>query len=157
MSESEKLRKKVQSYFCDKPANFPKGRPFNCCEAVLKALAEYYDIKTDLIPKIGTGIGAGVSLNGLLCGGISGAALFFGIMHGRNTIDESPTQTWVMVDEYLKAFQEKFHYTTCRQLTGVDVKTPEGLKKYFESIHDYSCADRVKFAIEKTIDILEKQ
>jgi hypothetical protein len=52
-------------------------------------------------------------------------------------------------------FKQRFRYTTCWDLTGVDVKTPEGLKKYFENIHDYSCAERVRFAVEKTLEILE--
>jgi len=154
MSDIGGIKEKAESYFCDKPSNFPKGRPFNCCETVLKTLAEYLDIKSDLIPRIGTGIGAGVSLNGLLCGSISGAVLTIGIMHGRNDAEQDPTRTWAMVDEFLDAFKDKFRYTNCRQLTGVNVKTPEGLKKYFESIHDYACAERVKFAIDKTIEIL---
>lgn len=72
MSEREQdvkeLQAKVVGYFCDRPGNFPTGRPYNCCESVLLALGEYLGMESDLIPKIGTAIGAGVSLNGLLCG-----------------------------------------------------------------------------------------
>jgi len=157
MTTVKKPEEKAKLYFCDKPPNFPQGRPFNCCEAVLKALAEQLNIESDLIPKIGTGIGAGVSLNGLLCGSISGAVLTIGMVHGRNSAEESPTKTWAMVDEFLNAFKERFHYTTCRELTGVNVKTPDGFKKYYESIHDYACAERVKFAVVKTLEILEKK
>ncbi|KAA0003822.1 MAG: hypothetical protein FE048_00730 [Thermoplasmata archaeon] len=56
------LQEKVVRYFCDRPINFPTGRPYNCCESVLLALAEYLNIDSELIPKIGTAIGAGVSL-----------------------------------------------------------------------------------------------
>jgi C_GCAxxG_C_C family probable redox protein len=155
MEKTEEIKEKAKSYFCSKPSNFPKGRPFNCCEAVLKTLAEELNIESDLIPKIGTGIGAGVSLNGLLCGSISGATLMIGLVHGRNNPEEDPSKTWSMVNDYLKAFKEKFHYTDCRELTGVDIKTPEGFKKYYEHIHDYACAERVKFAVEKTLEILK--
>ena len=79
----------------------------------------------------------------------SGSALFIGIKHGRNNPKENPMKTWFLVDEYLEVFKERYRYTNCRQLTGVDVKTPEGMKKYFESIHDYACAEGLKFAIEK--------
>ena len=54
------------------------------------------------------------------------------------------------------AFKERFRYTTCRELTGQDLKTPEGLKVYFGRIHDYTCTDRVKFAVEKAIEIIDK-
>jgi len=156
MEKIEGIKEKAKSYFCDKPSNFPTGRPFNCCETVLKTLSEHFDLKSDLIPRIGTGIGAGVSRNGLLCGCISGPALFIGIKQGRDTPEENPMKTWSLVDEYLTTFKKKYRYTNCRQLTGVDVKTPEGMKKYFESIHDYACAERIKFAVEKTIEILER-
>ena len=71
----KELQKKAVRYFCDRPGNFPAGRPYNCCESVLLALAEYLNIESELIPRIGTAIGAGVSLNGLLCGSISGLVL----------------------------------------------------------------------------------
>jgi len=61
------LQEKAVRYFCDKPGNFPAGRPYNCCESILLTLAEYLGIDSELIPKIGTALGAGVSLNGLLC------------------------------------------------------------------------------------------
>ena len=154
MEGKEKRAKEAMSYFCTKPSNFPKGRPLNCCETVLQTLEEELKIESDVIPRIGTGIGAGVSLNGLLCGSISGEAMIVGMIHGRNTSEEDPTKTWSMVDEFLQAFQHRFTYTTCRELTGVNVKTPEGMKQYYERIHDYSCADRVRFAVEKTLEIL---
>jgi len=156
MEQRADVQEKAKAYFCTKPFNFPEGKPFNCCEAVLKTLSEQYGLESDLIPRIGTGIGAGVARNGLLCGCISGPALFIGIKEGRNTTEENPMKTWSLVDQYLEAFKEKYQYTNCRQLTGVDVKTPEGSKKYFESIHDYACAERLKFAVEKTIELLEK-
>ena len=152
-----RLEDKTKSYFCDRPSNFPTGRPFNCCETVLMALSDQLNIESDLIPRIGTGIGAGVSLNGLLCGCISGPAIIIGVKKGRDKPEESPMIAWSLVDKYLDAFKERFHYTTRRELTGVDIKTPDGLKKYFESIHDYACAERVKFAVNKTLEILEEK
>jgi C_GCAxxG_C_C family probable redox protein len=157
MKNVGELKDKAKTYFCEKPPNFPQGRPWNCCESVIKTLAEHLDIESDLIPRIGTGIGAGVALNGLLCGTISGATIMISIKHGRSSADESPAKTWAMVDEFVSAFKKRFHHTNCRELTGVDVKTPEGFKKYYEHIHDYACAERVKFAVEKTLEILEKK
>ena len=56
----KELQEKVVRYFCDRPGNFPTGRPYNCCESGLLTLAEYLDIDSELIPKIATAIGAGV-------------------------------------------------------------------------------------------------
>ncbi len=153
----KELQEKVVRYFCDKPSNFPIGRPYNCCESVLLTLAEYLGIDSELIPKIGTAIGAGVSLNGLLCGSISGVAMALGIEYGRSTREESPEPVWTLMDEYVAAFKERFGHVNCRQLTGLNLKTPEGLKEYFAKIHDFECTERLKFAIDKGVDILSRK
>ena len=152
----KKLQEKVVRYFCDRPSNFPTGRPYNCCESVLLILAEYLDIDSKLIPKIGTAIGAGVSLNGLLCGSISSVAIAMGLKYGRNNQEENPRLAWDMMNKYVNIFKDRFGAVNCRQLTGLDLKTKEGLKEYFTRVHDYACAERLKFAIEKAVEILSK-
>lgn len=123
MPSIKEMREKAASYFMARPSNFPEGRPYNCCESVLLALAEYLDIKSDLIPRIAMGIDAGVSLNGLLCGSISGSVMAIGIKHGRKSNKENPKKTWSKVDKFLKTFKDKWGATNCRELTGLDVKT----------------------------------
>jgi C_GCAxxG_C_C family probable redox protein len=152
----KELQEKVVGYFCDRPSNFPTGRPYNCCESVLLTLAEHLSIDSELIPRIGTAIGAGVSLNGLLCGSISGLAMAIGIKYGRSNPEEDPEPVWKMMDEYMAAFKERFSYVNCRQLTGLNLKTPEGLKEYFARVHDYECTERLKFAVEKAVETLRK-
>ena len=154
MSTVEELQERAVRYFCDRPSNFPVGRPYNCCESVLLALKDYLSVGSDLIPKIGTGIGAGVSLNGLLCGSISSVAI--GIKYGRTSSEENPQPVWDMVDRYVAEFKDKFGYVNCRQLTGLNLKTKEGLKEYFAKVHDYACAARIRFAVKKALEILEK-
>jgi len=36
----EELQENAVRYFCDRPSNFPAGRPYNCCESVLMAIAK---------------------------------------------------------------------------------------------------------------------
>jgi hypothetical protein len=79
MPSVKELQERAVGYFCTRPQSFPVGRPFNCCESVLLSLKDYLGKETELIPNIGTGIGAGVSLNGLLCGAISSIAIAVGI------------------------------------------------------------------------------
>lgn len=119
-------------------------------------LAEYLDVDSELIPKIGTAIGAGVSLNGLLCGSVSSVAMAIGIKYGRNSPEENPEPVWKMMDEYMTAFKKRFSYTNCIQLTGLNLKTPEGLKEYFARVHDYECTERLKFAVDQAVEILRE-
>lgn len=148
------LQKKTVQYFCDRPSNFPAGRPFNCCESVLLVLKDHLAAGSDAIPKIGTGIGAGVSLNGLLCGAVSSVAIAIGMKYGRTSAEENPQPVWNMVDKYVSEFKDKFGYVNCRELTGLDIKTEEGLKEYFTKVHDYACVARLKFAVQKALEVL---
>lgn len=150
----KELQEKVVRYFCDRPSNFPTGRPYNCCESVLLALSEHLGIDSELIPKAGTAIGAGVSLNGLLCGSISSVMMLIGLKYGRISPEENPQPIWDIADKYLAAFRERFGAVNCRQLTRLNLKTEEGLKQYFARVHDYECTERLKFAVEKAMEIL---
>jgi C_GCAxxG_C_C family probable redox protein len=150
----KELIQKVVDNFCQRPANFPIGRPYNCCESIILALSEYLGINSNLIPKIGTALGAGVSLNGLLCGSVSSIALAIGIRYGRISKEENPEPVWKLMDEYITAFKNKFGHLNCRQLTGLNLKTKDGLKEYFARVHDYECTERLKFAILTALKIL---
>jgi C_GCAxxG_C_C family probable redox protein len=152
----KELQEKVVRYFCDRPSNFPAGRPYNCCESVLLTLAEHLGTESELIPRIGTAIGAGVSLNGLLCGSISSVMMLIGAKCGRTNPEQSPQPAWDMANKYVAAFREKFGAVNCRQLTGLNLKTDEGLKEYFARVHDYECTERLKFAVEKAVELLLK-
>lgn len=153
----KELQEKAVRYFCDRPSNFPTGRPYNCCESVLLALLEYLDTDSMLIPKIGTAIGAGVSLNGLLCGSVSSVAMAIGVKYGRGSSEENPQPVWDMMNEYVTAFKDSFGAVNCRQLTGLNLKAKEGLKEYFTRVHDYECTERLKFAVERAVEILSKR
>jgi len=157
MSEQEdlgELLERAVRYFCDRPSNFPKGRPYNCCESILLALKGRLGVGSDLVPKIGTGIGAGVSLNGLLCGSVSSVIIAVGLKYGRASPEESPKPVWDIVDKYVAEFKDRFGAVNCRQLTGLNLKTEEGLKEYYAKVHDYACVERLKFAVEKAVEIL---
>ena len=79
-----------------------------------------------------------------------------GIKYGRRSPEENPQPVWAMMDIYVADFKERFGAVNCRQLTGLNLKTPEGLKVYFAMVHDYECAERLKFAVEKAVEVLSK-
>jgi len=88
-------------------------------------LAEHLGISSELIPKIGTSIGVGVGLNGLLCGSISSVAMAIGIKHGRNRAEENPQPAWNKNNKYVVSFKDKFGAVSSRQLTGLNLRRLE--------------------------------
>ncbi len=147
-------------YFMVRPSNFPTGRPFNCCESVLIALSEYFpEMQSELIPKIGTVLGAGLSLTGNQCGALNGATICLGAVHGRKLATESPAKAWSLGQRLVQKFNGRFgvkQHPTCRELTGLDMRDQEDQKRYFVLVHDYACADRVRFATRKAIELVEE-
>lgn len=157
MEHSKQLQESAVRYFCTRPSNFPEGRPYNCCESVLLAFRDHLGVGSDVVPKIGTGIGAGVSLNGLLCGSVSSVAIAIGMKYGRTSAEENPKPVWDRVNRYVAEFRERFGAVNCSQLTGLNLKTEQGLKEYYSSVHDYACVDRLKFAMDKGLQALEEE
>jgi len=41
----------------------------------------------------------------------------------------------------------------CRQLTGLYLKTKEGLKEYYAEVHDYACFERLKFSFNSSFPV----
>jgi C_GCAxxG_C_C family probable redox protein len=151
----QELENKAVEYFCTRPVNFPTGRPFNCCESILLAFKDFIGEGAEVIPRIGTGIGAGVSLNGLLCGSISSIVMLIGMKYGRTSLEQNPQPVWTMVDKYVAEFRNKFSYVNCRELTKLDLKTADGIKEYYAKVHDFACAERIRFAVRKGSEILQ--
>lgn len=79
-----------------------------------------------------------------------------GIKYGRRSSEENTQPVWGMMDTYVADFKERFGAVNCRQLTGLNLKTPEGLKEYFARVQDYECAERLKFAVAKAVEVLSK-
>ena len=82
--------------------------------------------------------------------------ILIGAKYGRTNPNQSPKPVWDMADMYLAAFRERFGAVNCRELTRLDVKTPEGLKEYFERVHDYECTQRLRFAVRTVLELLQK-
>lgn len=119
-------------------------------------MKDYLGVESDIIPKVGTGIGAGVSLNRLVCGAISSVGMAISMKYGRTSPEENPQPVWNMVDKYVAEFEDRFGSVNCRQLTGLGLKAKEGLKEYCAKVHDCSCAARLRFAVEKAVEIFQK-
>ena len=48
---------------------------FLCSESVLLAISDLLNVRSELVPKIATGFGAGIGGQGEVCGAVSGAIL----------------------------------------------------------------------------------
>ena len=133
------------------------GTGFLCSESVLLAISDWLGVKSDLIPKIATGFGAGVGGCGSICGAISGGVLALGLKFGRNEPKKQDRPSYWFARELLGRFEKQFGHTACRELTNCDFSTETGLKKYAEEkLWDTKCRQYITRTTAIALDIISE-
>lgn len=113
-----------------------KHSGYNCAQAVIKSLSEYYGRSSDELLKMTTGFAAGMGTMEGPCGALVGANMMLGIQtNGSNTLPKSR--------RLITEFQKECGSTVCKELKGVT--TGQVL---------CSCDNCVKNAVEETIALL---
>jgi len=59
-----------------------------CAECVVKAVADHYDLKSDLLPRLATGFCSGMSRTGGTCGAVTGGVLALNLFLGRASAEQ---------------------------------------------------------------------
>lgn len=93
----------------------------NCCQAVLGACCEKFDLDPETASRLGAFFGAGMR-RGEVCGAVSGALMALGLRYG----DEHNRKSLKSL-EFMKAFREKYGSTLCKELLGADSKKKKEL------------------------------
>jgi C_GCAxxG_C_C family probable redox protein len=122
------------------------------------AVCQQLGIENELVPRIATAFAGGMARSGEVCGAVVGAIMCIGIKHGR----EEPGQ-WqqddvanALTQRFLRAFRDDMGSLYCRELTGYDLSTPEGLTAFRKSdVPARVCLRAVGFAYEKTLELLQ--
>lgn len=131
---------------------------FLCSEAVLSALSQTLNIESDIIPKIATGFGAGISRLGEVCGAFSGAIMGLGLQFGRNTVQESPLETepYEFGTTMANLFITRFGHLRCRDLIGLNLAVEADRQAYRElKLWETRCRDIVRISTGLAYDLLE--
>ena len=79
----------------------------------MQAIAENRGIKSELIPKIATGLCGGIAKTGGICGAVSGGVLAINMVAGRSGQNQSPEANVRLVRALLSEFEAKFGTTNC--------------------------------------------
>jgi len=106
-------------------------------------------IDSRLDSSIATGFGGGLGRNGFICGAIAAGTMVIGLQ----ARGEGKKRVYPVVDRFLNDFKSRFGGVNCRELTGVDLKTEEGMTYLKEEGHK-KCSKFVRYAADKLIEIL---
>jgi C_GCAxxG_C_C family probable redox protein len=134
----------------------PAPEHINCGQALLVYALLRMGEDPDLITEARY-MGGGVAGMGELCGVLNGSALALGVrdrfLEERGV--EGPQATADQLKAILRDFEEEFSSRRCRDLTGFDLSTPEGMVAFKMSDIRSRCGDYVAWAIDRLEPLLE--
>ncbi len=114
-------------------------------------------MESEIIPQIATCFAGGIGNTGAVCGAVVGAVMAIGLKKGRSdTMDES-LRTLAVAQELRGRFESEMGTISCRELTGVDLTTEEGLKQFMISDTPMKvCFPAVGTAYRLVMDLLKE-
>jgi C_GCAxxG_C_C family probable redox protein len=116
-----------------------------------------FEIESEIIPQIATCFAGGIGNTGAVCGAVVGAVMAIGLKKGRaDSMDES-LRTLAVAQEFRSRFEAEMGTINCRELTGVDLNTEEGLEQFMSSdIPMTVCFPAVGLAYQLVMDLLKE-
>jgi C_GCAxxG_C_C family probable redox protein len=101
-------------------------------------------------------LGGGISGIGEVCGVLSGTALALGVRDRvlMNRGVPEPASAAEALKAILRDFADEFGSCRCRDLTGYDLSTPEGMEGFKKSDIRSRCADYVAWANDRLDPLL---
>jgi C_GCAxxG_C_C family probable redox protein len=130
---------------------------FNCAQSVFAACGPGEGLSDQMCLTLAGPFGGGMGRMGETCGAVTGALLVLGIRHGQEMATD-PAQArgplYQRVAALANAFRERNGGLTCRELTGCDLRTPEGQQQFkTRDLHHALCQKLVASAVT----LLEEQ
>ena len=124
----------------------------NCAQSVLGAYANEYKLDEEMLYRISSAFGGGMGHTRGICGALSGGLMVLGLKHNVNHFDKEKTyvRTRHLMDEFIRRNGSR----DCEKLTGVDLTTEEGKRKFREEGIKKNVCEK---CIADVIDIIERQ
>ena len=86
-----------------------------------------------VIPRIASAFAGGIGNTGSVCGAVAGAVMAIGLKQGQADTMEGMLANLAVAGEFRKRFEAEMQSINCRDLTGLDLSTEEGLKQLMGS------------------------
>lgn len=124
---------------------------YNCAQSVVLSFADDLKYSKELALKISAGFGGGMGKQQGTCGAVTGGIMVLGLLKGEevNNNDELKSEAYSSVKELSREFTAAYNTTSCRELIGCDLNTPEGAAKFKEEkLMENVCAGCVAKAVQ---------
>jgi C_GCAxxG_C_C family probable redox protein len=126
---------------------------------VLLAVCQELGIEAgnDVIPQIAIAFAGGIGNTGSVCGAVVGAVMAIGLRRGRGETMEEMMGHLAVAQEFRRRFEAEMGVIGCRELTGLDLSTEEGLKQAMDSdIVQRICFPAVAASYRLVVELLQE-
>ena len=124
-----------------------------CSEAVAIAGMKRLGRQSDLVPRIATGFGGGLSRTKSVCGALTGGVLALSAAFGRDKLGDDRDVLVSKVQTLVEGFRARFGSDNCFALTGLDFNDPAAQAIYRQRVH-VQCRSYVEYVCERLDDLL---
>lgn len=133
------------------------GGSHHCCEAIMLAVGEYMGCPNDLLLKISSPFGGGMTGNGAACGSLIAAYLCMGIYKGRSSEAESRNVANEPANRIYNKFCQKYGSPVCNNIVGYDKKDPKAVELYGKKVKCEVCIPLAKEVTRWILEELEQE
>ncbi len=115
------------------------------------------ETENDVIPRIASAFAGGIGNTGAVCGAVVGAVMAIGLKQGRADTMEKALRNLAVAREFRRRFEAEMETISCRELTGADLTTEEGLEQFMSSDTPQTvCFPAVSVAYRLVVDLLKE-
>ena len=115
------------------------------------------EIDDKIIPRIAGLFAGGIGNSGSVCGAVTGAVMAMGLLKERGETLEEELDTLTIAQEFRRRFEAEMKTINCRELTGLDLTTKEGVDQLMNSdIPQTVCFPAVATAYRLVVDLLKE-
>jgi C_GCAxxG_C_C family probable redox protein len=120
-------------------------------------VCQEFDIENEIIPQIAFLFGGGFGNTGAVCGAVSGAMMALSLKLERPATMDEMLSTFGVAAEFRRRFEAEMGTIHCRELTGADLTTKEGLEQTMGSdVPMRVCFPAVGLAYRLVMDLIKE-
>jgi C_GCAxxG_C_C family probable redox protein len=126
---------------------------------VLLAVCQEFELEVnnEIIPRIAFGFAGGIGNTGSVCGAVAGAVMAISLKMERGETMEESLRIFTVGQEFRRRFEAEMETINCRELTGADLSTPEGIEQFMDSdIPQTVCFPAVGTSYRLVMDLLKE-
>ena len=120
-------------------------------------MCQEFEIENEIIPRIAFFFAGGFGNTGAVCGAVCGAMMALGLKMEKPDTMEDGLRTLAVAQEFRRRFEAEMGTINCRELTGADLTTQEGVEQYMSSDTPMTvCFPAVGVAYRLVVDLLKE-